>query len=341
MSNHTNENLTDPEDGSVPLSPRGGTASPGRARLRLRRPVLAVAVLSLVAAACGGASASKSASSTGSSSSGTKSSAPTGSGGGSTSGGSPGSFGGGAGGFAGGKVPGAFGTVAAVSGSTLEVQNPETGQVSVLVTASTVISRTVTVPASSVRVGSCVTVTGTPSSTGTVSARTVSIRPATAGSCAVARRGFPGGFRPGSRSGSAGTTPPSVPGGRKFSGSKLGFASGKVTATNSAGFTVQSSIGGKTKSVTVHTTSATTYSEAERGTLADVHVGACASAFGTTGDTGAVTAKTLSLSTPGPKGCVGGFGGGGFGAFGVFGGAAGGSAGAGTAGSSGQGTTSA
>jgi hypothetical protein len=96
---------------------------------------------------------------------------------------------------------------------------------------------------------------------------------------------------------------------------------------------VQSSIGGKTKTVTVHTTSATTYAEAERGTLADVHVGACASAFGTTGDTGAVTAKTLSLSTPGPKGCVGGFGG--------FGGAAGGSAGAGTAGSSGQGTTSA
>lgn len=336
MPSKIDNSQADPESGLVRFSPRGGTASPGRARLRLRRPALAVAALSLVAAACGGAATTKTGSSTGSSSNG--SSAAAGSSG-STAGSGAGGGSGGAGSFGSGSFPGATGTVAAISGSTLEVQNPETGQVSVLVTSSTAISRTVDVPASSVRTGTCVTVVGTGSSTSAIAARTVSIRAATNGSCAIARRGFSGTPGHGSFPG-AGTAPSRAGKRHPTFGSKEGFASGKVTATTSGGFTVLSTFGKTTKTVKVATTTATTYTEVEKGTLSDVHVGSCASAFGSTSQTGAVTAKTLSLRQPGPKGCTAGFGAaGGFGGFG--GGVGGGSAAGGGSGSGGQGTTNA
>ena len=58
--------------------------------------------------------------------------------------------------------PGVVGTAAAVSGSSMEVQNPTTGQVTVTFTASTPITETVTATSKDVTVGSCVAVVGSP-----------------------------------------------------------------------------------------------------------------------------------------------------------------------------------
>jgi hypothetical protein len=75
-------------------------------------------------------------------------------------------------GFAGGF--GAFGQVAAVSGNTLEVQGPA-GEVTVKITPSTTITRTVKTSASSIAVGLCVTAVGPTNSIGVVSATRVSL----------------------------------------------------------------------------------------------------------------------------------------------------------------------
>jgi len=69
----------------------------------------------------------------------------------------------------------ASGTLAAVSGTSLEVQNPTSGQVTVNWTGSTNFSQTVTVPPSTLAVGDCVTASGTPSSKSKTKSKTASI----------------------------------------------------------------------------------------------------------------------------------------------------------------------
>src|SRR3954453_21435589 len=101
--------------------------------------------------------------------------------------------GGGAGGPGGN---GAFGQVAAISGTTLQVQDPRNGQTAVTYTASTIFRQTSKVPRSALKVGECVAVqqpatTGT--STGsTVTAGKVTITTATATGCSRAGGGFRG-----------------------------------------------------------------------------------------------------------------------------------------------------
>ena len=72
----------------------------------------------------------------------------------------------------------ASGTLAALSGTSLEVQNPTSGQVTVNWSPTTTFSQTVTVPASTLAVGDCVTATGAaPKSTGksTAKSKTTSV----------------------------------------------------------------------------------------------------------------------------------------------------------------------
>jgi hypothetical protein len=92
----------------------------------------------------------------------------------------------------------ASGTLAALSTSSIEVQNPTTGQVTVSWSPTTTFSQTVTVPASTVAVGDCVTATGpAPSSKTKTKSKTVSIKattisishPSASGTCS----GFGGG----------------------------------------------------------------------------------------------------------------------------------------------------
>ena len=155
--------------------------------------------------------------------------------------------------------PVAAGSVAAITGSSMEVQNPQTGQVTVTWTTSTTVSQTVTVAATSVTVGDCVTVVGTTSKKSKeVTAKTVSIsQPSSSGTCSARTGGgFIGGGSGGAsgrfqgaptgggtfhafRSGSGSGGPPaSFLKGRAGAFANMGFASGKVTAVSSGAMTV-------------------------------------------------------------------------------------------------------
>jgi hypothetical protein len=154
----------------------------------------------------------------------------------------------------------ASGTLAALSGNSIEVQNPTSGQVTVNWSPTTTFSQTLTVPASTLAVGDCVTATGAaPKSTGkstakskttSVTATTISIsHPGASGTCSAfgagggaaaggfGAGGFGGGFRGagGEGGGSGSFRPPSgtfpkgaSPGAR--AGAFGGVAFGKVTS---------------------------------------------------------------------------------------------------------------
>lgn len=211
--------------------------------------------------------------------------------------------------------PGAFGTAAAVSASSLEVQNPSTGQVTVNFSSSTTFSNTVSATLADVTVGSCVTVTSTatgssrPAPGTPITARTVTITQPGANGCTAGGfgggRGGGGGTRPSGSPRPSGTNGP----GR---GNFGGFAFGSVTAVNATGFSVHGVARGQNPATdtTVTVTSSTTYSKVESATSSALAVGDCIAAVGSTDDTGAVTAKSIAISKPGPKGCTQAFFGG-------------------------------
>jgi hypothetical protein len=222
--------------------------------------------------------------------------------------------------------PGVVGTAAAVSGSSLEVQNPTSGQVTVTFTATTPITDTVTVTSKDVTVGSCVAVVGKPSAagsaTGPVTATTVTISDPVKGNCAGGA-GFGGGGFGGGGAGGGATPRPSFsprprPTGSRgaFGNGALGGANGKVTSVSATGFVVQARgrTAGTDISVTVITNSASKYLKTVTAKPSALKVGQCITAVGTANSIGAVAARTIRISQPGPSGCVSGFGGrGGFG----------------------------
>ena len=227
----------------------------------------------------------------------------------------PGAGGGPGGGFA----PGASGSVASISGASMEVQNPRTGQVTVSWKPSTTFTTTVDVTASAVTAGDCVTVTGT-ASNGTIVARSVSVSRPSGATCT--RGAGLGGRRPG-----AGAFTGSRAGGRSgaFAGTNFSFAAGKVTSV-SAGqlMLIGSTTTGRSataprpatsSTVKVQTGSSTVYTETRRAAASALAVGDCVTANGATDSTGAVTASVVRITSTGGKACTTGFGGRGGGAF--------------------------
>jgi hypothetical protein len=230
--------------------------------------------------------------------------------------------------------PGVVGTAAAVSGSSLEVQNPTSGQVTVTFTASTPITDTVSVTSKDVTVGSCVTVVGKPSAAGaaakSVTATSVTISAPVKGSCTGGGAGgFGGGGGFGGFGGGQGTASPRPsfsprprPTGSRgaFGNGTFGGADGKVTSVSASGFVVEArsrTAGSGTAtdtSVTVITTSASKYLKTVTASASALKVGLCVTAVGTPNSIGAVAARSIRISQPGPTGCVTGFAGrGGFG----------------------------
>lgn len=240
-----------------------------------------------------------------------------------TPGGSSGS--GGAGGNAG--FQGTSGSVAALSGSSMEVQNQQSGQVTVNWTSSTAFSKTVNLSASSVADGDCVAITGS-TTTGHLVATSVTIsQPSSSGACT-------GGFGRGARgtgSGAAGSAPanggslPSRPA-RSFPGGGAGFAfaSGKVTSispttlvlygVSSSGVPRASGQGStpptsvKSTSVTVGLSASTLFTKTQTAAASSLAVGDCVTANGSTDTTGAVTARTVRITSTGGQTCSTGFG---------------------------------
>ena len=245
-------------------------------------------------------------------------------------------------------LPGATGTIAAVNGTTLEVQNTQTGQTTVAYTPTTTIRQISTTSAATVVVGSCISAFGKPTTASTssaaafdepITATTVSITQPTNGTCS--RGGFgaggPGGTpgtgsRPaGGFGGYGGGTPGSGSrpagsfGGGSFRGGSFGAATGQVTAVSGSVVTVSGTDPRtqKATTVTVTLTGTTTFTTTATATPAAIAVGQCARAVGTAGTTGAITATSLTLSQPTNGTCTSGFG-----FRGGFGGAPGGAGGA-------------
>ncbi len=250
---------------------------------------------------------------------------------------------------------GASGSVAALSGTTMEVQNPSTGQTAVNWTTTTTFSKSVTEAVSSLAAGDCVTVTGAPSKSSktTIEARSISVVAATStGSCTEQFRADgaagaggangPGGggfrFGGGGEGGTTGGTRPTFKAGsgRGFAGSaNIAIATGKVTGVSGStvkvtGYDITPGQFGpntkstskaktpttpKTESLKITTTSTTTVGATQTAAATDLAVGDCVSAFGPAATNGAVTATTVRITSTGGKTCTGGFAGFGGGGF--------------------------
>lgn len=206
---------------------------------------------------------------------------------------------------------GVFGEIAAVNGSTLQVQS-QSAQTAVNVSASTTVLQTEKGSLSDVTVGSCVVASSfggpgssaAPSTSGAVTSVTIS--PATNGTCT----GFGGGF-----------------GGRGFGGGGGGTRTPRPTPTRTRTFTppvagVVTAVSGDTITVTpsrtgsgstsgpktVTTASTTVFTVTSKVTSAALTVGRCAAVRGPADSSGAVTATSVTVSDPGANGCTQPFG---------------------------------
>jgi hypothetical protein len=221
---------------------------------------------------------------------------------------------GGAGGMpGGGSVPGASGEVAAVSGSTAQVQSQQSGQVAVTWTKDTTFTAQVDGTLDDVAVGTCVMVTSDSDDTAAadateVAAATVLVTEASDDGCGFGG-GMPGGG--GEPDGMPSDLPTDLPSGAPDGMRPGGFGTvGEVAAVSADGFTVSTTTPGSDESseVTVTVDGATTYTTTAAAKASAVEVGVCMTARGDSDDTGAVTADTISVSQPVDGACTGGFG---------------------------------
>ncbi len=216
------------------------------------------------------------------------------------------------------RLPGAFGTIAAVNGTSFEVQNSRTGQTTVTYTATTTFRQVVASSAAAVTTGSCISAVGTPTSatTGTarfgvpVTASAVAVSQPSSGVCVrgVGGRAGTGNPPPGRANGAA--PGGAAPGGRRFGGGRVGVAAGQVTAVAGDAVTVAETDPATHQSATavVTLTGSTAFTTSGPATPAALAVGQCARAVGSADSTGAITARSITVSSPTGGGCAAGFG---------------------------------
>lgn len=222
-----------------------------------------------------------------------------------------GGFGGGQG-AAGGAFPGATGLVAAVSGSTAQVQSASK-QTAVTWNSSTSFTTQVAATPADITAGECVVArpartaaSGGSSASTAVAAATIEITTPVGGSCSSGFGGFAGqrpNGAPTAAPGNGGSGSTRTP--RNFGG--LG-ATGKVSSVGSDSFVVAVTRGTTSRDVTVTWTSSTTVTKQQTGAASDVVVGKCVLALGKTDDTGALTATSIAVSAPVNGSCTTGFG---------------------------------
>jgi hypothetical protein len=221
-----------------------------------------------------------------------------------------------------GGTPGVGGLVAAIDGSTLQVQ-ANNAQTAVTYTAATKFTATVPATAADVKAGVCVTVRppGTPGASTqpsppsgtatTVTAGAVTVSEPVSGKCQGAG-GRPGGVRPG---GTRPSTPPSSrPSGGNRRGGSGGFgAFGTVKSVTSGGFTVEQAAFGSASAspttITVTATGSTSYTRTAAAAASAVAVGKCVTAIGKADDTGTVQATAIAVRPAENGACAVGFGG--------------------------------
>jgi hypothetical protein len=221
------------------------------------------------------------------------------------------------------RGPAASGLIAAVSGSTLQVQNAQVGQVAVTWTAATKFTQQVTLSLGSIKAGECVTAAATAGSPTAASftATAVTVSQAVNGRCFG---GFGGGAVP--SPGSSFQARPRPSGTRSFArpsgAARAGaFATGSVVSVSGSTIVVASrSFGpgagaspgasaGATTNKTVTLTSATKITTVRSATAAAATAGRCVTAQGKTDSTGTVAATSIAVTDPVNGQCTSGFGG--------------------------------
>jgi hypothetical protein len=217
------------------------------------------------------------------------------------------------------NAPAASGTVAAVAGTTMQVQSQQNGQVAVSWSGSTKFSHTVTTGISAVKAGQCVTAvaaSGTSSSAPAFTATTMVVSSPVNGQCTGGFGGARGQRPPGTPSG--GRPPSGFPSGRPSGAagrSGIGtIASGKVISVSGSTLVIAAQNFGSSnstptsKTVTANTSTKITTDAATTST--SVTVGTCVTAQGTANSAGTVAATSVRISDPTNGQCTNGFGGG-------------------------------
>jgi Domain of unknown function (DUF5666) len=232
--------------------------------------------------------------------------------------------------------PAALGTIAALAAASMEVQNPQSGQVTVTFGSKTAFTETKATTKASVVVGTCVAAmaarsassgSAAPSSSApsasprprvtSFTAATVVITQPVNGTC---NGGFGGGPNGSGALGPGGPPSGAFPSGAPSGGfGRGGFgnfarANGKVTAVAASTMTVVGTTRTGSITYTVTVDPSTVYTATGSGTAASLAVGKCVIAFGSTGSTGDVSATRIAVSPASASGCTtAGFGRGRFG----------------------------
>jgi hypothetical protein len=199
---------------------------------------------------------------------------------------------------AGGTIVG--GKVSSVSGARLVLAG-QNGSVTVSYDSSTRIQQTRAATVSDVTPGTCVNASGLDDGSGGLTVVTLSITPATNGSC-TAPAGAGGGpgrtgggnGRPGGFGGNGGQ------GG--FGASGMSFVRGTVTSVSGSNVTVQPTTG---SAVTLDVLSNARIMKMGTVSASALAVGQCVTAAGAADSSGAVKARTLSITPPAANGtCI-------------------------------------
>jgi Domain of unknown function (DUF5666) len=193
------------------------------------------------------------------------------------------------------RGPAASGTVAAISDTTMQVQNPQVGQVAVTWTSSTKFTHQIATTLAAVKTGDCVTAVA-PSGTSFDSTSFTATRLlVSSGACTVGGGPRPSGFPSGRPSGfPSGARPSGLPSGRVVGA----VASGKVSSIAGSTLTIAARQFGRsgTGNKTVTVTSSTKITTEAATTATSVRVGKCVSAEGTADSTGAVAATRVQIT---------------------------------------------
>ncbi|MEI6622950.1 MAG: hypothetical protein WCP28_13690 [Actinomycetes bacterium] len=228
--------------------------------------------------------------------------------------------------------PGANGLIAEVTGTTLQVQGTNS-QTAVTYSASTTITKDVTVTLAGVKVGQCVNANGTPDANGgsALTATNVRISDPVNGVCTGGfgdpNGGQPGGqgARPGGPGGPDGYggqrpsgAPSGMPSGGPPGGQGFAFATGKVTSTTATTIVLTGRLMARGPAasaspadvpVTVTVGADTKYNQIVKATPAALVVGQCARAIGPSDTKGILAATMITVTTPVNGVCETGFGG--------------------------------
>ncbi len=204
------------------------------------------------------------------------------------------------------RGPAASGTVAAIAGNTMQVQNPQVGQVAVTWTSSTKFSHQVATTLAAVKAGDCITAMAPAGTSFTATSFTATSLVVTSGACTIGTGPRPSGFPSGGPSGFPSGRPSGFPSGARPSGFPSGrgrfgaVASGKVTSISGSTLTIAArqfnQTGTSTKTITV--TPSTKITTEAATTASSVKVGKCVSAEGSADSTGAVTATRVQITDP-------------------------------------------